>query len=77
MTAPGGSPARLVFLVVLLPLLAFLAAQFQIGCSQDGCPAWREVVGALLLPLLLAWLVVLGLVVRNLVRRRDHNRPPR
>jgi hypothetical protein len=62
------STAALIWLAVVLPLLALLAAQFQIGC-ESGCPPPREIVGALVLPLEIAWLVVIAVLVGRLWRR--------
>jgi hypothetical protein len=62
------STATLVWLAVVLPLLAFLAAQFQIGC-ESGCPPAREFVGASWLPIAIAWLLVIAVLVGRLWRR--------
>ena len=56
-------PALHVYVLVLLPLLTLLAAQFQIGC-EGSCPLWREFIGNLTAPLALGWvaLVIWGVV---------------
>ena len=59
----------LLVLAVVLPLLALIAAQFQIGCSEGGCPPWRDAVGLLALPLAVAWLATLALLVARGLRR--------
>ena len=62
------STATLIWLAVVLPLLALLAAQFQIGC-ESGCSPTREIVGALWLPIAIAWLSVMAVLVGRLWRR--------
>jgi hypothetical protein len=67
------STATLIWLAVVLPLLALLAAQFQIGC-ESGCSPAREIVGALVLPIAIAWLLCFRLVASKTLRCR-HSRP--
>jgi hypothetical protein len=63
------STPTLIWLAVVLPLLALLAAQFQIGC-ESGCSLAREIVGALVLPLALGWLAVAAVLLGRLWRAR-------
>jgi hypothetical protein len=58
-----------VFLVVLLPELALLTSQFQVGC--DGpCSGGRAVVASLTLPLVGAWIILVATGVYRLIRAR-------
>jgi hypothetical protein len=67
----------------VLPLLALIAAQFQIGCSESGCPLWRDAVGLLAVPLAIGWLATLALLAPRGLRReragapRERERPGR
>ena len=69
------STSTLLVLAVVLPLLALIAAQFQIGCSEGGCPPWRDVVGLLALPLAVAWLATLALLIARGLRRGSAGAP--
>jgi hypothetical protein len=62
------STTTLIWLAVVVPLLALLAAQFEIGC-ESGCSLTREIVGGLVLPLVVGWLVVVAVLLGLLWRR--------
>jgi hypothetical protein len=62
------SATTLIWLAVVVPLLALLAAQFQIGC-ESGCSLARDIVGGLVLPLAVGWLVVVAVLLGRLWRR--------
>jgi hypothetical protein len=66
----------LIWLAVVLPLLALLAAQFQIGCEGE-CSRVRATVGALVLPLAVGWPVVMAVLLGRLWRRWTAAGPPK
>ena len=70
------STATLIWLAIVLPLLALLAAQVQIGCD-GGCSPARDFVGALVLPIAIAWLLVMAVLVGRLWRRWTVSGPSR
>jgi hypothetical protein len=53
--------ALLVYLLVLLPLLALITAQFSLDC--DDCVWWRDAVTLLTYPIALLWLVALSVLL--------------
>jgi hypothetical protein len=49
--------ALLVYLLILLPLLALITAQFSLDCHD--CVWWRDAVTLLTYPIALLWLAAL------------------
>jgi hypothetical protein len=67
--------ALLAYLLILLPLLALITAQFSLDC--DDCVWWRAAVTFLTYPIALLWLAALTVLLwrggKKVVTARDHD----